>query len=340
MCSELFRHHSSFILFLKIEMVKKTYTQKNINRYAQALKEGKLEQLMFKYLYADILDGNFSEVKRGLKEIKDLTQTLKDGRTLMHAAASGKGGYKMCELLDEAGVSALINNFAKDGKTPLHDALSFETGCDSKKRNLVFWFLTKSILYPFPDSTSIGNHLQQELDNVSANMIFENQETFWNENETAEENEVNANTQSVGNNLIENAYYVEDTSGANLKTSRQHLYFLSKYANHLEKKFVRPVTFEFLQGIDFEIQRTTVYNVDWNLKCDIRMTVKTLKELVKRILGIKQATFSLQTKLRGKIIEMNDSKRLGQYNIQKNTKLMVVQAVQTGQGRTRRNRRS
>ncbi len=323
-------------------MVKKTYTQKNINRLTQALKEGKLEQLMFKYLYADVLKGNFLEVKRGLKETKDLTQTLKDGRTLMHAAASGKGGYKMCELLEEAGVSALINNFAKDGKTPLHDALSFENGCDTKKRNLVFWFLTKSILYPFPDSTSIGNYLQKELDNVSANMVYENQETFWNENEnqSTEENEVNTNTQSVGNNLIENAYYVEDNSGDNLQTTRQHLYFLSKYANHLEKIYVRPVTFDFLQGIDFEIERTTVYNVDWNLKCDIRMTVKTLKVLVKRIFGIKQSNFSLQTKLRGKIIEMSDSKRLEEYNIQKNTKLMVVQTVQTGQGRTRRNRRS
>lgn len=341
-----------FIIYVsKIEMPKRKFTQKNIVRIAKAFGKKNQDLLQFQYFYIDVQIGDFQSVKKALKRNIDLTQQLKNGATILHAAAQGRGGVKMCALLEDAGANVMINTPNKYGYTPLHTALSFEYGCNKRERDLAVWFLSKSILLPFPDTTSIVDWLTKQRDNVLVEIDEEKLGTHqydpfnnadaeeYNEdyNETQEAGKNNGN--SVIENAMENLYNSNTDEVASLQESLRNLTVVLTYAKYLKKIMTRRITFNFLQEVNFQLEPTTVYNRDWNLQADLRMTVAQLITIVKKLYGLQN--ISLLLKQGEVVVKMDEGKRLAYYKIPNDAKITVVVRLQSGQGRlTRRNRRS
>lgn len=318
-----------------------------MHRIAKSINQDTQDKLQFQYLYTDVQIGDFQAVKKALKQNVNLALKLKDGRNIMHAAALSRGGIKMCTLLEDAGATLMINKPNNYGYYPLHTALSFEK-YNKRERDIAIWFLSNSILMPFPDTTSIVNHLTKVRDNILVDIDEEkfgghNYDPFENgEEENEGFSEINEENKNNGNsilgNAMENLWDSNTEEEADLKEALRNVNVLLTYAKYLEKTMTRKITFDFLQEVKFQLEPTTVYNRDWYLQADLRMTVAQLITIVKKIYGLQ--TISLILKQGAATVKMEESKKLAEYKIQDNTKVTVVVKLQSGQGRTRRNRRS
>lgn len=308
-------------------------TKKNLNRALLAIKEGKTQSLLFKYLFSYILKGDFEGVQRILDmDSFNPFQTLRvDGENMMHAAAQGEGGARMCEIVYNSGGAAILNNRSKAGLTPLHEALHFDYSCSDVDREIAIWFLENgALLLPFPDITSIVDDIQMSKDAIlkymeeheGAKRYEDNTNTEETNNMNDEENGEN-NVHSVGNsifngNTTENTDYEEPEFSVSLANLDKIL----KVAKDLEKRYVRKITFHFLQ-------QTTLEN-NYAIHADLRMSVDEFKECIRLGFMRQGSEFDILIKQKGIPVKMEDEDPLSKYKIQDGTSVTIVIQLQSG----------
>ena len=320
-------------------------TKKNLNRAFLAIKQGKVKSLQFKYLVSYILKGDFKKVRQIVDaDGFDPYQTLNsDGETIMHAAARSEGGRRMCQLLYNAGGSAVMNERSKVGLTPLHIALHFDFSCSDVDRDTAIWFLEKgALLLPFPDITSIVDDIQMSKDNIleymesheGAKRYDENNNNNNENNESNDEtNEENYNNASVGNSIFNennnNNNENNDYEDPEFSVSLANLDKVLAVAKRLQKIYIREIKFHFLQ-------ETTLEN-DYTIYADVRMTVAQFKDTIRIAFLRKGSEFDILSKQRGKVVKMEDEDHLSKYKIQNGTSVTIVITVQSGlNSRTRK----